>query len=30
MYGEKALEIDERNVKALFRCGQVGKDKFLW
>lgn len=23
MYGEKALEIDERNVKALFRCGQA-------
>lgn len=25
MYGEKALEIDHRNAKALFRCGQVGK-----
>ncbi|XP_048822723.1 inactive peptidyl-prolyl cis-trans isomerase FKBP6 isoform X2 [Lagopus muta] len=23
MYGEKALEIDKRNVKALFRCGQA-------
>ncbi|XP_015736491.1 inactive peptidyl-prolyl cis-trans isomerase FKBP6 [Coturnix japonica] len=23
MYGEKALEIDRRNVKALFRCGQA-------
>ncbi|XP_014464913.1 inactive peptidyl-prolyl cis-trans isomerase FKBP6 isoform X2 [Alligator mississippiensis] len=23
MYGEKALEIDERNAKALFRCGQA-------
>ncbi|OXB56102.1 hypothetical protein ASZ78_007956 [Callipepla squamata] len=23
MYGEKALEIDEGNVKALFRCGQA-------
>ncbi|XP_068271452.1 inactive peptidyl-prolyl cis-trans isomerase FKBP6 [Nyctibius grandis] len=22
-YGEKALEIDQRNVKALFRCGQA-------
>ncbi|XP_039363273.1 inactive peptidyl-prolyl cis-trans isomerase FKBP6 isoform X2 [Mauremys reevesii] len=22
-YGEKALEIDERNAKALFRCGQA-------
>ncbi|XP_074869794.1 inactive peptidyl-prolyl cis-trans isomerase FKBP6 [Carettochelys insculpta] len=22
-YGEKALEIDKRNVKALFRCGQA-------
>lgn len=29
-YGEKALEIDQRNAKALFRCGQVGKNKFLW
>uniref|UniRef100_A0A8C6NAI3 peptidylprolyl isomerase n=1 Tax=Melopsittacus undulatus TaxID=13146 RepID=A0A8C6NAI3_MELUD len=24
-YGEKALEIDQRNAKALFRCGQVSK-----
>ncbi|EOB04024.1 FK506-binding protein 6, partial [Anas platyrhynchos] len=23
MYGEKALEIDHRNAKALFRCGQA-------
>ncbi|NXL87660.1 FKBP6 isomerase, partial [Alectura lathami] len=23
MYGEKALEIDQRNAKALFRCGQA-------
>ncbi|XP_035414941.1 inactive peptidyl-prolyl cis-trans isomerase FKBP6 [Cygnus atratus] len=23
MYGEKALEIDHRNTKALFRCGQA-------
>ncbi|POI24993.1 hypothetical protein CIB84_011258 [Bambusicola thoracicus] len=23
VYGEKALEIDKRNVKALFRCGQA-------
>lgn len=29
-YGEKALKIDQRNAKALFRCGQVGKSKFLW
>lgn len=30
VYGEKALEIDQRNAKALFRCGQVGKNEFLW
>lgn len=30
IYGKKALEIDQRNAKALFRCGQVGKNKFLW
>uniref|UniRef100_A0A8C8RR31 peptidylprolyl isomerase n=1 Tax=Pelusios castaneus TaxID=367368 RepID=A0A8C8RR31_9SAUR len=28
-YGEKALEIDERNAKALFRCGQVSNSKFV-
>lgn len=24
-YGNKALEIDSANTKALFRCGQVGR-----
>lgn len=24
-YGELALEMDQGNAKALFRCGQVGK-----
>lgn len=24
-YGNKALEIDSANTKALFRCGQVGQ-----
>lgn len=24
-YGNKALEIDSGNTKALFRCGQVGR-----